>query len=112
MRIITALIAAASLASLASAGAGCNKGAKEGYSCWMGKVCEDYAGDVATHEKDCKALNAEWEKHACPSDNLVGTCMTDKKQSRMYYGGDNAYTADTASASCEHEFHGTWTSAK
>ena len=85
---------------------------QEGYSCWMGKVCEDYAGDLATHEKECKALAGEWEKHACPTDNLVGTCVTEKKQPRMYYGGaQNAYTADTASANCEHELHGSWTAA-
>jgi hypothetical protein len=91
---------------------GCNKSGKsEGYSCWMGNVCEDYGSDI-TREKDCKALAGEWEKHACPTDNLVGTCVTEKKQPRMYYGGaQNAYTADTASANCEHELHGTWTAA-
>ena len=91
----------------------CKQPSKEGYSCWMGNVCEDYTTDLPTHEKECKGLKAEWEKHACPSENLVGTCMTDAHQSRMYYGGStNAYTSDTASASCEHELHGTWTSAK
>jgi hypothetical protein len=92
--------------------AACNGARSEGFSCWTGSVCEDYGSDLATHEHDCKQLNAEWEKHACPKENLVGTCMTDTHQSRMYYGGaKNAYTADTASASCEHEFHGTWTAA-
>jgi hypothetical protein len=83
-----------------------------GFSCWTGNVCEDYGSDFAAHETACKAITGEWEKHACPSDNLVGTCLTDQHQPRMYYGGaTNAYTSDTASASCEHEFHGTWTSA-
>ena len=92
---------------------GCKQPSNEGFSCWMGNVCEDYTTDLPSHEKECKALKAEWEKHACPSENLVGTCMTDAHQARMYYGGStNAYTSDTASASCEHELHGTWTSAK
>lgn len=90
----------------------CNKSTKsEGYSCWMGNVCEDYPTNVDAHKKDCKALAGEWEERTCPSDNLVGTCITDTKQSRMYYGGSNAYTSDTASASCEHELHGSWTAA-
>ena len=85
----------------------------ENYSCWMGKVCEDYAADLPMHEKACKALGAEWEKHACPTDNMIGTCMTDAHQPRIYYGGaQNAYTSDTASSACEHDLHGTWTSAK
>jgi hypothetical protein len=85
----------------------------EGFSCWMGNVCEDYPSDVAAHEHACKAIKGEWEKHVCPTENLVGTCITDQHQSRMYYGGaQNAYTSDTASAACEHELHGSWTSTK
>jgi hypothetical protein len=104
--VIRALIVAA-LALVA-----CKQNA-EGYSCWMGKVCEDYSTDLPMHEKACKALAAEWEKHACPSENVVGTCMTEAHQARIYYGGaQNAYTSDSASSACEHELHGTWTSAK
>ncbi|HEX4451326.1 MAG TPA: hypothetical protein VH143_10675 [Kofleriaceae bacterium] len=92
--------------------AGCKQNA-EGYSCWMGKACEDYATDLPLHEKACKAIAAEWEKHACPSDNVVGTCTTAAHQARIYYGGaQSAYTSDSASSACEHELHGTWTSAK
>lgn len=93
--------------------AGCNQAShSEGFSCWMGSVCEDYTSDLDAHQHDCKQLGAEWEKHACPKENLVGTCTTDKHQARMYYGGaQNAFTADTASAICEHQFHGTWAAA-
>jgi len=35
--------------------------------------------------------------------------VTDKNVTRIYYsGGANAFTAQTASDSCEHEFHGNW----
>jgi hypothetical protein len=93
--------------------AACNQASRsENFSCWFGSVCEDYGSDLDAHKHDCKQLAGEWEKHACPKENLVGTCMTEKHQPRMYYGGaQNAFTADTASASCEHEFHGTWTAA-
>jgi hypothetical protein len=102
------------IAAFALALAGCNQAARsENFSCWMGNVCEDYTADLPAHEHACKAMRAEWEKHACPKENLVGTCVTDAHQSRMYYGGTaSAFTSDTASTSCEHEFHGTWTSVK
>jgi uncharacterized protein (DUF924 family) len=65
------------------------------------------------HEKACNAVAGEWEKHTCPSENVLGTCVTQAKQPRIYYGGAaNAYNSDTASAACEHELHGTWTSVK
>ena len=88
---------------------GCN-GTPTGGNCKLGNVCEDYpGGDLVTHEKDCKTLSGEWSKGSCPSSNLIGTCTTADQQTRLYYsGGTNAYTAVTASAACEHEFHGTW----
>lgn len=103
---------------LAALLAGCHKPGQPGhFSCWIGTlsgpVCEDYTTDLPAHEKACKAMGAEWEQHVCPDENLIGTCITDKQQPRKYYGGgQNAYTSDTASASCEDTLHGTWTSAQ
>ncbi len=83
-------------------------------SCTLGNVCEDFtSGDLAAHEKDCKALTGDFAKSACPAVSLVGTCVTAQHQSRRYYaGGANAYTPEAATANCEHEAHGTWTPAK
>jgi hypothetical protein len=89
----------------------CGGNNDSGGNCKLGNVCEDYpTGDLAAHEKDCKALTGVWSKGSCPSGNLLGTCLTPDQQTRRYYGGgDNAFTPATAAASCEHEFHGTWT---
>jgi hypothetical protein len=89
----------------------CGSNDTNGGHCTLGNVCEDYGtSDLVTHEKDCKALTGTWAKGSCPSSELVGTCITDKNITRDYYkGGANAFTPVMASASCEHEFHGTWT---
>lgn len=81
-----------------------------GGHCTLGKACEDYGeSDLVAHEKDCKALTGAWAKGTCPASDQVGTCTTDKNITRIYYsGGADAFTKETASASCEHEFHGTW----
>ena len=103
----------ASLRSLAIATllVGC-KGQGNTFSCWQGKICENYTTDLATHEAACKGAG-EWEKHPCPTEYLVGTCVAKNQQARQYYGGAaNAYTSDTASAACEHELAGTWTSVQ
>ena len=88
----------------------CGSNDTNGGHCTFGNVCEDYGtSDLVTHEKDCKALTGTWAKGSCPSSDLVGTCITDKNITRDYYkGGANAFTPEMASASCEHEFHGTW----
>jgi hypothetical protein len=90
--------------------AACGSNDTTGGHCTLGNACEDYgSADLATHEKDCKTLTGAWAKGSCPSSDQVGTCTTDKNITRIYYkGGANAYTPDNASASCEHEFHGTW----
>jgi hypothetical protein len=95
------------LAVAALAGCGSND---SGAHCTLGNACEDYGQtDLAAHEKDCRALTGTWAKGTCPSADQVGTCITDKTITRIYYaGGANAFTTETASASCEHEFHGTW----
>jgi hypothetical protein len=92
---------------------GCG-GDKSGGHCVLGNACEDYGtSDLATHEKDCKTLTGTWEAGSCPTSKLVGDCVTDKTIKRSYYsGGANAFTVETATASCEHEFHGTWKTAK
>ena len=88
---------------------GCGSNDTGGH-CTLGNACEDYGQtDLATHEKDCKALTGTWAKGSCPSSNALGSCVTDKNVTRIYYGGGaNAYSAQTASDSCEHEFHGNW----
>jgi len=81
-----------------------------GGHCTLGNACEDYGeADLPAHAQDCKVLTGTWAKGTCPSSDQVGTCITDKNITRIYYkGGTDAFTKETASASCEHEFHGTW----
>jgi hypothetical protein len=87
---------------------GCGSNDTGGH-CTLGNACEDYGQtDLATHEKDCKTLTGTWAKGSCPSSGALGSCVTDKNVTRIYYGGANAFTAQTASDSCEHEFHGNW----
>ncbi|HET9992075.1 MAG TPA: hypothetical protein VFQ65_26275 [Kofleriaceae bacterium] len=91
---------------------GCGSNDTGGH-CTLGNACDDYsngsASELATHEKECKALTGVWAKGSCPAKAL-GTCVTEKNVTRFYYGGADGYTKETATASCEHEFHGNWKS--
>jgi len=94
--------------------AACGKADTSGAHCVLGNACEDYgpaATDLPAHEKECKALTGTYAVGRCPMGNLVGECVTDKNLHRSYYsGGANAFTKENGAASCEHEFHGVWTS--
>jgi hypothetical protein len=95
---------------LAIALLGCGSNDTGGH-CTLGKACEDYGQtDLAAHEKDCKALTGTWAKGTCPASGTIGSCVTDRNITRSYYGGAGGFTNETASASCEHEFHGNWKS--
>ncbi|MFT3700569.1 MAG: hypothetical protein QM831_45920 [Kofleriaceae bacterium] len=85
-------------------------GNETGGHCTLGNACEDYGdADLMAHEKDCKQLTGTWAKGSCPTSDRVGVCTTDKNITRSYYkGGANAFTAEQAEASCEHEFHGSF----
>jgi hypothetical protein len=98
---------------LALALVGCGSNDSGGH-CTLGNTCDDFGNgsgaELATHEKECKALTGAWTKGSCPTSKALGTCVTDKNVTRIYYSGTDGFTGDTATASCEHEFHGTWKS--
>lgn len=96
---------------------GCGKKDTEHASCKLGNVCENYWSKTPTYlegrQKDCSSLQGVWAAEACPTQDLLGTCDTAKgedwTESRWYYGGGkDPFTAATAEASCDHEFHGRW----
>jgi len=94
--------------ALCSSLVGCGSNDTGGH-CTLSNACENYGqADLASHEKDCKTLTGTWAKGSCPSSGALGTCVTDKNVTRTYYGGASGFTVDTATASCEHEFHGNW----